>query len=384
MSTWDLSRLRYTIRKITGRYDTVQLPDSSYGQNSIQNPAGIDDYINDFYLYDMPEHLRTLRLKQFYEFTTLPNCGTYSVPQSIYQLEPPFYVDNYQSSWHQSPDQFYRLWPDLNFIDKNLFSPGGAFGPYTFTLTQTPIQQGTVVIGLTPNPNTVPSGPVETFTDRDTPISLDLPASQQFVNPGILYSNQYTGQVPPVSPGVDPGTGTINYLTGEVTLTYISAPPVGMNSSCHYHPYVASRPRDCLFYQQQLFLRPIPNDTYAIKIIAYKMPTTVISSATNSVTIPSTDSQGNIQGFTNSNPQSNATNLPQWNEWWQLIAYGAALKIFIEDGDHAEYERYKIYFEEQKRLAQRRELKQLANQRIPTRYSEQNLAGNYWPIFPLY
>lgn len=371
MSTWDLNRLRYTIRKITGKYDTVQLPDSSFGENNISNPAGIDDYINDFYLYDMPEHLRTLRLKDFYTFTTVPNCGTYSVPQNIFSVEPPIYVDNYQFSWYQSPEIFYRIWPELNFIERNRFIPDGSVGPFTFTLSQTPVQQGTVVIGLSPNPNGTPAAILETFTDADTPIPLDLPSLQVFTNPGTLTGNQG-------------GTGTINYLTGAVTITYGVAPPAGTNTSCHYHPYVASRPRDIMFYQQQLFLRPIPNDTYAVKLMAYKMPTTVVSAATNAINIPATDAQGNIQGFTNSNINSNATNLPMFNEWWQLIAYGAALKIFIEDGDHDEYERYKIYFEDQKCLAQRKELKQLGNQRIQTRYAENNTTGPAWPIFPLY
>jgi len=140
-----------------------------------------------------------------------------------------------------------------------------------------------------------------------------------------------------------------------------------------------------MFYQQQLFIRPIPNDTYLVKLMSYQMPTTVISSATNAAVIPATDAQGNIQGFTNSNVNSSATNLPNFNEWWQLIAYGAALKIFIEDGDNEQYQQYKMYFEEQKMLAQRRELKQLANQRIQTPYSvEQSQSGPAWPIFPLY
>ena len=376
MSTWDLNRLRYTIRKITGRYDTVQLPDSSFGENSISNPAGIDDYINDFYLYDMPEHLRTLRLKDFYTFTSIPNCGTYSVPQNIFSVEPPIYVDNYQFSWYQSPEVFYRIWPELNFIDRNLFVPDGTAGPFTFNLSQTPVQQGTVVIGLAPNLKSTPAAVLETFTDQDQPIPLDLPALQFFTNPGTLTGNQG-------------GTGTINYLTGAVTLNYGIPtigpfPPPGVNTSAHYHPYVASRPRDIMFYQQQLFLRPIPNDTYAVKVMAYQMPTTVVSAATNAINIPAVDAQGNLQGFTNSNTNSNGTNLPMFNEWWQLIAYGAALKIFIEDGDHSEYERYKIYFEEQKRLAQRKELKQLGNQRIQTRYAENNTTGPAWPIFPIY
>lgn len=387
MTAWDLNRLRYTVRKITGKYDTVQLPDSSFGEVNLTNPAGIDDYINDFYLYDMPEVLRTLRLRNFYTFTTLPNVGTYSVPQNIFSVEPPIYIDNYQFAWYQNPDVFYRIWPELNFINRNLFTPDGISNTFLFYLTQTPVQQGTVVIGLNPNQNNPPSQSpqLETFTDRDYPAPLDLPAQQMFVNPGLLLSNLYTGDPNPAYNdwGVLPGTGYINYLTGETFVNYVNTPPAGINSSCHYHPYVASRPRDIMFYQQQLFLRPIPNDSYFVKLMCYQMPTTVLSSATNALNIPATDSAGNIQGFTNSNINSNATNLPQFNEWWQLIAYGAALKIFIEDGEHEEHAKYYAHFEQQKLLAQRKELRQLANQRIQTPYSD-NVGGPQWPIFPLY
>lgn len=378
MSTvWDLNRLRYAIRKITGKFDTNQLPDTTTGEPSLTSSpvviCGIDDYINDYYLFDLPEALRSLRLKNFYTFTTVPNCGTYSIPQNIYQLEPPIYVDNYQFAWYQSPDIFYRIWPELNFIDRNLFAPDGITSNFSFFLSQTPVQQGTVVIGLQPNLTGTPSPLLETFTDADQPIPLDIPAQQGFVNPGTLTGNQG-------------GTGTIDYLTGSVTITYAVAPPAGTTSSCHYHPYVASRPRDIMFYQQQLFLRPIPNDTYSVKVMAYFMPTTVLGAATNATVRPSefVDPVGNVtlQGFSG-NSGSADTDVPQFSEWWQLIAYGAAIKIFIEDGEHGEAERYKMYAEEQKLLAQRKCLKQLANQRIQTAYSE-NISGPTWPVFPLY
>ena len=348
MTVWNLSRLRYTVRKITGRYDTVQMPDTS---NSVivnmSNPSSVDDYINDFYLYDLPEHLRSLRLRQYYTFTTVPNCGTYGVPQNIVSIDPPVYVDNYQSAWHQYPEQFYNLWPEFNFIQQNLAETDGrAFGtPYTFTLQQTPILQGSVVIGLTPN-RTTGSSVFETFRDADRPIPLDDPTDQYFSAVGTLTSN-LTG-----------GTGTINYLTGEVSISPVQVYTSGKQWSAHYRPYKASRPRDFLFYQQQIFMRPVPDSQYLIKVMSYQLPTTVISSATNSASLPVLSPEGDdILGFNSGYFDSGPTNLPQFNEWWQLIAYGAALKIFIEDGEHEEYARYRGYFEEQKLLAQRKALK---------------------------
>lgn len=364
MTVWDLSRIRYTVRKLTGKFDTNQLPDSSpgAGQVSVSNPPGIDDYINDFYLYDFPEHLRTLKLKDYFTFTTLPNVGTYNVPQNIYQLEPPIYIDNYQFAWYESPDMFYRIWPEFNFIDHAIATTDGTSTNYTFTLTQTTVQQGSVVIGIQPNQGN-PSPQLETFTDQDYPALLDQPTQIEFTNPGTLTGNLG-------------GTGTIDYLTGAVSITYATAPPAGLNINAHYHPYQASRPRDILFYQQQLFLRPIPNDTYLVKIVSYIQPTVALSSLSNAAT-QSQFTGDNISG------SAQMSTVPLFNEWWQVLTYGAALKILAEEGDHEEYARLKLYFEEQKLLAQRRALKELANQRIQTPYAE-NVGGPAWPIFPMY
>lgn len=378
MTVWNLSRLIYTVRKLTGRFDLDQMPDAADPalNVSITNPSGIVDYINDFYLLDFPEHLRTLKLRDFYQFTTLPNVGTYNVPNNIYQIYDPVYVDGYQISWHQYPESFYRIWPEFNFIDQNLFIPDGTSGtasdPFVFTLTQTPIQQGTVSIGLQPNVDGAVPTLMETFTDQDSPCLLDQPLLEQFTNPGILTSNLG-------------GSGTIDYLTGDVTLTYITAPPNGTSSSCHYHPYVASRPRDIMFFQQQLFLRPIPNDTYIIKLMSYMQPTVVISNLTNAGTNPTSPAPGVYSQFTSPLTDPLDGQQPLFQEWWQVLAYGAAIKILIEEGDYAEAEKLKGPFEENKLLAQRKCLKQLANQRIPTRYAESNQTGTAgWPVFPIY
>ena len=399
MTVWDLSRLRYTVRKLSGKFDLNQLPDGSptAGAVSTSNPPGVDDYINDFYLYDMPEHLRTLKLRQFYTFTTVPNCGTYNIPQSIFDIYPPLYIDNYQFNWFQDPTSFYRVWPELNFVDHAIATTDGINREYTFTLTQAPIQQGSVVIGVTPNQDGVPSVLLETFRDQDQPIPLDIPQLQFFVNPGNLTSNQK------VNPIGILGTGEIDYLSGLVTIRYVDIPPAGLSINAHYHPYVASRSRDALFWQQQLFIRPIPNDSYLVKVMAYMMPTTVLSAATNATVYPALKvdlsnpqpsfNTVTIQGFNNvehsgtgpGNIPVSLRDLPQFNEWWQLISYGAAIKILIEEGDYEEADKIKPIFEEQKLLAQRKTLRQLGAQRIQTKYSEDQLQGcPTWPIFPMY
>ncbi len=371
-TSWDLSRLRYTVRKLTGQFDESQLPSSSPlpGTYSVTNPPSVDDYINDFYNLEMPEQFRSLKLKDYFTFTTIPNVGTYNIGQNVFQLEPPIYIDGYQGTFMQDNNQFYTVWPQFNFIDFAVATTSGA-SSYTFTLTQNPVQQGTLAIGINPNQDGNPSPQLETFTDSDTPALLDQPTQIRFTNPGTLISNRYVGTLPPPSPGVTPGTGVIDYLTGIVTIVYISPPPSGLNINAHYHPYVASRPRDCLFFQNQIFLRPIPNDVYEVSIIAYMQPVVALSQLSNAKTKVQFD--------------GTLTDVPQFNEWWYLIALGASLRIMTQEGDHDEYARYKQYFEEQKLLCQRRTLKELANKRISTPYSPDNVGlSSSWPIFPYY
>ena len=349
-TVWNLGRLRYAIRKITGKLDVTQIPDSSNAAFPISatNPPGIDDYINDFYLYDFDEHLRTLALKDWYYFETTPNLSTYNLPKNYFTAEGPIYIDGYQIAWHQSPDIFLRIWPQLNFIQNGIVITDGINSTYSFVLQSIPIQQGTVVIGTTPaQPALVAQ--LETFTD---PQPFDM-----FMAEVALISSNVINVTP----------GTINYLTGQVTINFTSVPPPGFQVNVHYYPYVASRPRDCLFFQQQFNFKPIPNDVYQVKVMVYQQPTAAILGS---------------QTVTRDQFQQ-SSDMPTYSEWWQVIAYGAALKIFIEDSDHEQYQANLGYFEQAKVLAQRRALKQLSNQRIPTLYS-QNSGNSSWPIFPFY
>lgn len=352
-TVWNLSRLRYTVRKITGKLDQSQIPDSSSSAFPISatNPPGIDDYINDFYLYDFDEHLRTLKLEDWYYFQTEPNLNTYNLPVNYFAAQMPIYVDGYEIAWYQDPKIFFRIWPQLSFIQNAVATGNGTTGPYSFTLSSVPIQPGTVVFGTTP----VASPPLESFSDS---VQADT-----FTNPVTVLTTPTLFKTSAAVPSI--ADSSLNYITGAVTLNFATVVPNGVSINAHYYPYVASRPRDCLFFQQQFTFKPVPNDTYQIKVMAYQQPTTLMANGLSGAQF------------------INQTDLAMYNEWWQVIAYGAALKILIEEGDHEEYERNRGYFEEAKLLAQRRCLKQLSNQRIQTNYAENSGQGT-WPIFPFY
>lgn len=323
-----LNNIRRTIRNITGRKDVNQLSD-----------ARIDDYINDFYLYDFPERLKTLEMEGFYESTTIPNVAEYTLPQDYYLVKAPAYVAGYQVGWHQSPDVFYSIWPDLRFLEQVSTGTGGI--NYTFTLTNTTILQQSVLI----------SAGNEVFTDYRN--ITGYPNGQLLSNMG--------------------GTGTIDYSTGIATVTFGLAVAVGEPIIAQYYRYVASRPRDILFYPYNykiydapnytensvlsFVFRPVPNHAYMFRMLALRRPTAM--------------------------PAANSS--PEFVEWCNLIAYGAALKIFIEDADWEEYRNMYPIFQEQKNLAQRRALKQLATQRAHTQYSfAMDGTRSMWPLYPIY
>jgi hypothetical protein len=370
MTAWDLNRLRYTIRRITGKLDASQIPDTSYGPVTINNPAGLDDYINDYYLYDLDEVFRTMQLKTNYKFTTQQNVGVYNLPTNLLPGDPltkqvyfsadsPMYVDGYEMSWFQDPTAFKRLWPELHTIQKAVATGNGGTS-YTFTLNATPIQQGTVLIGMQAQ-----------YSPLVTENGTDRLQTDTFTNPGNLISS-ITGLI----------IGTVDYLSGVVEITFTNPIPAGININAHYYPYVASRPRDCLFFQNQFFIKPIPNDAFQMEVIAYQQPTCALSTTAlfNPTDLPDNQFTPNVpDGFTNT------LNMAKFNEWWQMIAYGASRKIFIEEGDHDEVARISGYLDEQTNLAQRRLLRQLSNQRIQSEYAvnNQGITGNY-PPYPYY
>lgn len=358
----NLTAIRNKVRRVSGRPSPNQLSDND-----------IDDYINTFYVYDFPEHLRLESLRVNFQFTTTANVAVYDFPRNLYLTNmPPVFIAGYQSYMTQSRQNFFRTNPQLNFLQSQIYTGTGIAGPYTGQFcTQTPILQG-----FKPNP---PGA----FTPNAQYL---LPAST--MNWNVLVSGQgtpdpVTGIAPsysliddglghlidPNDPGVTPagpsGTGfiyrgTINYVTGALdinTTGFIGAIAVGNPISVQYIPYVASRPQSLMFFQDQFIVYPIPNQAYTVSFEAYKVPTAFL--ATTSVE-------------------------PQLQEWWQAIAMGAALKILEDNGDMDGYAKFRPVFDQYMTLVQRRTIVQQTSERTSTIYSEQNAGLSQFPFGNLF
>jgi hypothetical protein len=358
------------VRRITGRPSTAQISD-----------VEIIKYVNTFYVYDMPEHLKFISLRYNYEFLTKANIPTYDLPTDVYLTAmPPVFIAGYQTYMTQSRQNFFRINPELNFEQNTVYTGNGTAGPYTGAFlnensTTTPLTSSSssqmfILPGFKANPpgayssslvKDVPAKFLQwnvLITAAGTPDSISgIPTTVSLVDDGQgnLFDPADTSTLPSLA------RGTINYTTGALN---IFAPPFGFSASipannpinAQYIPYVASRPTCCMFFQDQIYLYPIPNQAYTVSFEVYKYPISFV-----------VNPDGTYDGTLN----------PQVNEWWQLLAYGAADKIFADNADFDNMAKFRPLLDEQMNLCLRRTIVQQTPERVASIYTEQQGPGQF-------
>lgn len=340
------------VRRVTARPSPNQISDND-----------IINYINTFYVYDMPEHLKLISLRTNYQFTTTANRPVYDFPTAAYLTEmPPVFIGGYQSYMTQSRENFFRVNPQLNYLQQQVYTGNGTQGPYTGQfLTATPL-----IPGFQKNPNgaynfitisgtNYPTTQPKTFNWNVLVSALGAPDLQSGIAPSITLVDDGLGNlfdpndaaVPPYSASNLPTIrGSINYITGAINITNFQALIPNPNAiNVQYIPYVASRPQSAVFYQDQVILYPVPDQAYTVSFEAYQYPTAFLA--------------------------NNTAATPQLAEWWQMLAYGAADKIFADNGDFESMQKFRPLLQEQMDLIQRRTIVQQTSERTATIYTEQ-------------
>ena len=360
----NLAAIRDKVRRITGRPSDQQ----------ISNPQ-IDAYINTFYLYDLPEHLQLISNRVNFQFLTTANKAIYDLPNDFYLTAmPPVRIAGYQSYMTQSREAFYRINPSLSLMQGRVGAGNGTRGPYTFQFGQTPFLRGwkrnppgAYSVSVAGTQSNVPASQLSwqvliSGTDANgNSISLVDDGQGNLFDPGNLSTNPPNlGDLSTVPAN---SRGTVNYLTGVVTVNDPAVVPLGPGFStaiatnapinAQYVPYVPSRPQSVVFFQQQFNIFPIPDQAYTVSLEAYALPTALLDSG------------------------GAGTDIPQMREWWQALAYGAADKIFTDNADLDSAAKFRPLLDEQLKLIQRRTIVQQSSDRTATIYSEQNSMGQY-------
>jgi len=331
-----LTEIRKKVRRLTRSLST-----------SILSDADLDQYINTFVLFDFPEHLRLFNLKTTFEFYTNPYQDVYETSTTatdpLYNfknkyinVEPPIYIAGYKALFSESQEQFFNLYPKINYI-----ASVGSVGNGTITSFNGFInaqQFGTNSAVLLKN-NVL----FDSIGTNNAGLSMiDYP-----INP--TFGNLYVAGGSPTSTTVQDASNYINYVTGQYVVTFTSAPKSGAVINSQTVPLQPARPQAILFFDDKFTVRPVPDQPYKIQMSVFRQPTELLSASQN----------------------------PDLNEWWQYIAYGASKKVFEDRMDVESVQMIMPEFKKQETLINRRTIVQQTTQRTSTIYTENNNGGSY-------
>jgi hypothetical protein len=341
----NLDAIRTKVRRLTRTPTEAQM-----------TTAQVDEYINTFVVYDFPEHLRLFSLHRPFTFYANPYQDVYPTSKDgvlgvddnpLYNFQnialtvnEPIYIGGYQSFFSQSREQFFGIYPKVN----NIASIGTAGDGLTVTFTG---NVNTNLIGTNGNGYVLLKNEVlfsSVDSNGDGLALIDVPVMNPVTGNPTVNGNLYIpGQTPANPPlAIDPNN-TINYVTGQFTITFPAAPAQGIPINSQTVPQVTTIPQALLYFDNQFTLRPVPDQPYRVNIEVYVRPTYLMDIGS----------------------------VPELEEWWQYIAYGAAKKIFEDRMDLDSVQLIMLEFKKQENLCQRRTIVQNTNERTSTIYTEQ-------------
>lgn len=318
--------------------------------------AVIADYINRFYIYDLPQRLQLFELKRQYTFETEPYIFEYQFPYNLYQeIKYPVYADGVQLGYMQSNDQFYKVFPEL-VLNETYTQADGSTGIFSINFSQSPVIRGfwDDLNNLQPYiyitcPNQ--SGDQMLLVDDGYGYLWQTVSSNDFTF--VNLQNIPNLPVFPYDPVLNMAStysnGTVDYINGTASFSFnentLSGAPIYDQCS----PFSAGFPRIMNFFNNIIKLYPIPDRAYKIVMDCFVTPSQFLQT----------------------------TNAVPFSYMSEYIARGAARKILSDVGDVEQFAFYEPLFKESECLVLRRSSRQNATQRTPTIYSTQNQNNPY-------
>jgi hypothetical protein len=316
---------------------------------SALSSADIADAVNRFYSQDFPYAIKIDQQRSVYKFLTIPNVDRYPVDVNGYQgFRAPVYFEGIQGNFFKNRDQLFNLFPRY----PTQFQPVGGDGvttSFTFTLfgnNQNPFPQPNfgilstqlVIGGVDVNGNPIriidDGGAVSDgygigsntttgrllFVQQNTVgnnVYLDNTNTQQPAIPQLSplggQNNANSSPTPPPSnytayppsPLTNQYCGTVNYVTTSITVNFPVAPAAGTMINVWAATYQVGRPYNALFWNNEITIRPVPDNVYLVEIEAFQTPSQ----------------------FMDQNES------PILNQWAQYIAFGCSIEILRERQD---------------------------------------------------
>lgn len=336
------------------------------------------DYINRFYINDVPARLQLFDLKTKFSLELRANIDQYGIPYTqtqtytvsgqsytiypypMYQgFQAPIYIDGVQVNLMISRENFFKTYPNF-FYNLQVDLGDGVTTAFTFTQSNIPLIRAHIdPTGVVANQSGLPiarsslnSGVYVNSVDaNNNPLVLfDSPMLATYLNGTTVW------QPPFLSPNANVGymlyynystnlyvdAGTVNYVTGAFSITFPSAPQSDEPIYTQYASSAAGTPRIAMFWNNILTVRPIPDRTYLLEVNAYLTPAAFLATG---------------QAF-------------QWGYMSDYLARGAARRILSDAGDTDQLQIYEPFFREQEMQVLRRSDRIQTQNRTPTIYTE--------------
>lgn len=340
------AQIEELVRELTASPNEASLSSSKIAQS-----------VNTFYSQDFPYAIKIDQMRSVYTFYTAPNIDRYPV-NIIYNqgFRNPVYFEGVQGNFFKDRAQFFGIWPKW----PTRFQPAtgdGVTTSFSFTIGGTPFLRKEVVVGTI----NVGGSAIQIADDGNgnlyyqspnTPVSNPLITS---VKPGMKNVNySAVNGTTEVYPGDNIQTlvGTVNYTTGAFVIDFSLASVIPNNGSeitVWVSQYATSRPYSLLFWNNELTVRPVPDNVYKVEVESYLTPVQFLDSTDN----------------------------PIVNQWWQYIAYGAAMEILRHRQDMDGVANLLEGFKRQEGLVLERQAIEEIGQQNSTIYNSRYQQGNW-------
>ncbi len=352
--------------------------------------ADIQAGVNTFYSNDFPYAIKIDQQRSVYKFLTIPNVDRYPVDVNNLQgFRAPVYFEGIPGNFFKNRDQLYNLYP-RSPTQYQPISGDGVTTSFTFSLfgnNLNPFPQPNfgilstqvVIGGIDVNGN-----PIRIIDDGGGVISplgignntttgqlifvqqnavgdnvyLDTLNAQQPSIPNLSpIGGQQNANLPntqyPPSPLTPQYCGTVNYVTTQMTINFPVAPASGTNINVWASQYQVGRPYNLLFWNNELTIRPVPDNVYLVEVETYQTPSQFMSS----------------------------TNHPILNQWAQYIAYGTAMEILRDRQDMEGVNNLSEGFKRQEALVlERQAIEEIGQPNITLFNTTQTGYGTGWGI----
>lgn len=330
----------------------------SVSGNSLQvTDEKIIKYINSYYLYDMPNDLRNIKLEDTYTLNTIQGVDTYPFDYEHWStLKAPSYCSKINIPFFQNRTTFYGY--NFNSQQQETFANGdGTVGVYVGTAQATPIIKSVannpMVSTLQTSTSPFPSGYPPQFNENTIGRIQNILISANTANGSVRVTDDGSGALI----GDCAVGSSINYESGDISVTFNQVIPGGNPITIQYIQSVQGQPFSILFYQNQIILRPVPDQSYTIEITGMRQPSQVLL-GTSSTTSP------NLEGR------------PEELFWWELIAFGVAKKLYQDRLDTDGVQMMDVYLQEKIDEARTRTYAQLGSRSITTMFRDEATNNN--------